>query len=476
MDQALSQHGNDRLSFIPIPSLSSSSIRSIRSIRSFLILTSLFLLFVFNSLAEAGTFGTPGRDGARGRDGANGENGPDKVIVLSELDPQSFRSLDLSGVMGRDGDLGEPGEDATQCNFHWEPREDMHGASGGRGGDGGNGGKGGNGGNLTVYSINPYVLQNIYVDSLPGEGGLPGDGDRGGRGCWCPRSNWSVRECEQVRNPDGTHREECHYRHYSCYNGSDGGSGRRGKRGADGVMGSLTLIDREKRLPAEVPFLSPYLHQMNGSTYQLSQHKWIHYASGARTLLAPRSRIQDAYRVYERTLERQFQLVWQSERPIELFKRPVHLKITDKEVEASFDQDLWIDRDQKTEGSLTTVVIKNVVTKEEAENVHIGSVEGSGKNLKLEITDDAGVADIVKTTFRLTVERKQGFWYKTVYSGDVTEDMVTRDGNRFLIDVGSLKIPAQYLFRGKSVKMVVSIKRELGGKESSWRVSKKFKI
>ncbi|WP_414552655.1 collagen-like protein [Anabaena sp. CCY 0017] len=412
-----------------------------------------------------------GSRGAEGRSGRNGRDGQNQTIFV---DGSSVK-LDLSGENGEDGENGRRGYRPDCYHQREDFHHDIHAPSGGTGGNGGRGGDGGNGGSLTVHYTELADLQKIFADTNPGEGGRGGRGGSGAYGCRCRRRSWEIETCTGTRGkPD----YKCTKRRYRCYDGRTGSNGNNGRNGSRGRLGRLSIINSKESLAADNPTLKLPISQLIGQKFNLSKNKW-NLRQGANSLLAPGSVIADEYREFAQRLEKSFQLIWQTQEPIANFNnQSVNAILTDSEqVEVTFADDLWVEGSSKTEANLTTFTVNHAISQKDATRLAVAEFAESGKNLKLNIVDLAAKSAVIKTQFQVRFRAQDRFSqssnYKTVYEGDIPNQLITRDHNRFILALGQLKIPKDALRPGVNVDIEVVVTRTLGERSAkqtiNWR-------
>ncbi|MEH2252775.1 collagen-like protein [Nostoc sp.] len=413
-----------------------------------------------------GKDGRAGTDGRSGRDGRSGEN--QNIFVNS-----SPVNLDLSGKDGEDGEDGEHG-DQPDCGSQRERvSHDINAPDGGSGGNGGKGGDGGNGGSLIVYYTNLADLRNIGVQATAGEGGRGGRGGNGTEGCNCQRRSWKVKTCEGT---PGSPDYKCTDKVYRCSNGSDGRDGSDGSDGSQGRFGNLSIVNSKEPLASDTPTMKLAISQLTNKQFNLSKNKW-NLRKGATSLLAPGSAIADDYREFEQRLEEAFQIVWQEKQPITSFgNQAVTLNLTDnKQVEITFAEELWVDGNTKSEANLTTFTVNYAIPKKDVTRLAVAEFANAGQNLNLKIVDLAAKSDAINTQFRVKFRAQdslQGFsGYKTEYEGDIPNELVTRDYNRFTLALGKLKIPDEALRPSVNVDIEVVATRSLGIRSAKQTIS-----
>ncbi|TVP63289.1 MAG: collagen-like protein [Nodularia sp. (in: Bacteria)] len=413
-----------------------------------------------------------GRYGSRDTDGRAGRNGRDGQNQTTFVDGSSVK-LDLSGENGEDGENGRRGYRPSCNNQLYNVHHDIHAASGGRGGNGGRGGDGGNGGSLTLHYADLADLQKVSARTNPGEGGRGGRGGSGAFGCRCHRRSWEIETCTGTRGkPD----YKCTKRRYRCYDGRTGSNGNHGSHGSRGRLGTLSLINSSEPLAADNPTLKLPMSQLIGEQFNLSKNKW-NIRQGANSLLAPGSVIADEYREFEQRLETTFQLVWQEEEPISSFNnQSVNASLTDsQQVEVTFANDLWVEGTSQTEANLTTFTVNHAISQQDVTRLAVAEFAEAGENLKLNIVDLAAKSAVIQTQFRVRFRAQDRFGrssnYKTEYEGDIPDELVTRDHNRFILALGKLKIPDDALRPGVNVDIEVVATRSLGKRSAKQTIN-----
>ncbi|MEH2030494.1 MAG: collagen-like protein [Nostoc sp.] len=410
--------------------------------------------------------GRTGTDGRSGRDGSSGEN--QNIFVNG-----SPVNLDLPGKDGEDGEDGEHG-DQPDCGSQRERvSHDINAPNGGNGGNGGKGGNGGNGGSLTVYYSNLADLRNISIRATGGKGGRGGRGGNGTQGCNCHRRSWEVKTCQGT---PGSPDYKCTEKVYRCSDGSDGRDGSDGSDGSQGRLGTLSIVNSKEALAVDNPTVQLAISQLVNKQFNLSKNKW-NQRIGAASLLAPGAAIADDYREFEQRLEEAFQIVWQERQPINSFEnQAVTLNLTDnKQVEITFSEELWVEGSSKSEANLTTFTVNHAIPKKDVTRLAVAEFADAGQNLNLKIVDLAAKSDAINTQFRVKFRSQDslhGFsGYKTEYEGDIPNELVTRDYNRFTLALGKLKIPDEALRPGVNVDIEVIATRSLGIRSAKQTIS-----
>ncbi|WP_138502038.1 collagen-like protein [Nostoc sp. PA-18-2419] len=404
-------------------------------------------------------YDTGGRTASNGRSGRDGYSGENQNISIDG----SPINLDLSGKDGEDGEDGEQGYRPNCGNQPDNVSHNINAPDGGSGGSGGRGGDGGNGGSIIVYYTNLADLRNIFVRATGGEGGRGGRGGNGTVGCKCQRRKWEVETCQGT---PGTPNYKCTNKVYRCSDGNHGGDGSDGRDGRKGSLGTLSIVKSKEPLVDDNPTRKLTISELT-KPFNLSKNKW-NIRQGAISLLAPGSAIADNYREFEQRLEEAFQIVWQEREPITSFaNQAVTLNLTDsKQVEVAFPEDLWIDGSSKSQANLTTFTVNYAIPKKDVTRLAVAEFVDAGQNLNLKIVDLAAKSDAIDTQFRVKFRAQDSLYgfssYKTEYEGDIPNEFVTRDYNRFTLALGKLKIPDEALRPGVNVEIEVIATRSLG--------------
>ncbi|NET70403.1 MAG: collagen-like protein [Sphaerospermopsis sp. SIO1G2] len=399
-------------------------------------------------------------DGEDGRTGRNGRDGQNQTITANG----SPINLELSGTNGEDG---EDGENAFRPRCRSKKRDNsrstIRATKGGDGGKGGKGGKGGNGGSLTIYYSSIADLQKIFVRANSGEGGRGGRGGKGTRGCNCRRSRWEEKICQGT---PGKPNYKCKKKVYRCYDGRDGRDGGDGSDGKRGSLGTLSIINSQEPLRNDRPKTTTTISQLSTQKINLSKNKW-YIRQGATALLAPGSIITDQYREFDRRLEGSLQLNWQEKKPLSNFaNQKVTLTLSDNEqIDINFPENLWVDGNAQLQNQLTTYTVNYAIPKQDVTKLKVAEFTGTGKNLNLKIVDLARRSDLINTKFKVKYRGRDsfdGFGYQTFYEGTMPDSLVTRNYNRFTLDLGKLQMSSKAIRSGTEVEIEVIAIRSLG--------------
>lgn len=410
---------------------------------------SVLFLLNFVSLAEARTFGNAGYDGRRGAPGRPGRSGQDQTITVSG----GGGNYVLSGEDGENGYFGEEGRDANFCIQPGNVSTNLNGARGGDGGAGGNGGNGGRSGSFTVHYKNLTDLQSIFVRATPGRGGVGAFGRRGGRGCRCTTSSWKVTSGEVTKT-------------YYCRNGAFGRDGWNGDMGARGNYGEVTLIGQTTALEPTQEEATIKMEDLEKTVVELATNLWD-TKTGARSLFAAGSDLNDTYRFFLGRHEINYGFAWKAPRPLSDFAgKSVVVRLVNAKAQVNLP-DLWVHGEEVSEEGGITYVIQSAIFPSEATQLTLHSAAGAGTNLEVKVTDKAGVSDSVQTEFTLTYYTVSGAYYYKRYNGVLPADAVTYTGNGFTLALGTLPIPNQFLVPGTRSRIQITAKRSVGVNSTS---------
>ncbi len=417
----------------------------------------------------AGYYDRYGSRGSNGRSGRDGRSGTNQTINADG----SAVNLDLSGKDGEDGEDGEPGSRPSCRNHREEGRDNINAPNGGNGGSGGQGGNGGQGGDLTVFYMNLVDLKKIAVRAVGGEGGRGGRGARGAVGCSCRQRRWERESCTGSSN---TPNRQCTQKVYRCYDGSDGSDGSNGRDGSNGQVGILSIVNGKEVLADDKPTAELRISQLVNQQFNLSKNKW-QIRQGAKSLLAIGSIIADEYREFEKRLEGSFKLIWSEKQAINNFtNQSIKLTLNDaQQIDIAFPENLWVDGNAKTTGSLTEYTVNHAILQEDVTRLAVAEFANSGQNLSLRIVDLGGKSDVINTQFKIKYRAQDNFDdslnAQTVYEGEIPAALVSRNYNNFTLALGKLRIPIQSLNPGVKVDIEVAAIRSLNGRSAQQKIS-----
>ena len=402
--------------------------------------------------------------------GQNGQSGESKAIFFPK--PERI-NLDLSGS---DGVAGY----SPKSHYNRENEVDhlyhsVHGAGnqvgkqakGAAGLDGGNGGNGGDGGSLTVYYQDLSDLKNISVIAKPGLGAKGGVGGAGKSGERCA-----------VQHPK---KDEDKEKKSSCTDGDRGADGRNGSRGRDGSIGQLFLIKGQQQLAGDVPKMDGPLSLFLNTPQSLSLNRWDD-KPGALGLLALGSVIHPVYHEYRDRLEKTATVTWNAKADIAEYKgQPTQLILQNNgAIDVGFaDSQLWtviqqseapVKPSNKPSDKPTTIVaINSIIHQREVTQLTPGITDKRDRAFTLNVIDTAGKSDLLETQFSVRVRSigSNGRWggysnSTTHYEGAVPANLVTRDYNRFVLNLGGLPVDADVFKTGAELEIEITATRSLG--------------
>ncbi len=427
-----------------------------------LALTSL----VLTSLAIAYPMGERGNDGEPGGNGSTGRIGGSVVVVADG----SNANLNLNGLNASRGGNGQTGGDAVACQFYHSDYN-FEGAAGGDGGNGGTGGSGGAGGNLTVYYADPSLLRSILVSNSGGKGAAGGAGGAGGTGCKCGSSSWTVQVC-QDQQVDGSVQRVCHDETRYCTDGKDGSPGSHGGGGTTGERGLIYALRGLTSMPVETPTAAVDLVAATHSITQLSKRNWLHQ-TGAQTLFAPGSDISDSYFEFDRVLQAQANLIWNTSRPVSDFAgQKITYSFDGGKVSASLSNGIWASIQSSATSGATTFIINTAIRASEARQVSVEKLEGSGEDLKIVLKDTFGASDFVKTGAFINLEtsNRLGIFRPRFYGAVPAQLIQVISPTEVHLLIGKLPKIAKAAKRfaaGKKIRYALEVTRELGASDSS---------
>ncbi|WP_267383405.1 collagen-like protein [Cyanobacterium sp. uoEpiScrs1] len=414
--------------------------------------------------ADIKSFGADGQNGQSGQAGRNNKNSDDLTLFADG----SPLILDLTGL---DGEKGKNGQDGKAANCESQPIDvsyNLQAPSGGNGGNGGNGGDGGNGGSLVIYTTNITNLEQIHINAAGGKGGQAGFGGKGGQACQCSNSYWNLEIC--TGNP-GDSDYRCTTGEFHCQDGIQGSNGMTGLKGRNGVVGKLTLINLDKPLKPDEPAATVTMATLKKKGYLLSKNKW-ETRKGAIALFSPGSIIDDQYLALTERIERSFLLVWNAPQQFSKFaNQKITLGLEDSQrIKIDLPDNLWIEATTQQQNKLTQFIVYNAIRSEDATQLGSAQLSGSKSNLQLTLIDKGQQSDLISTKFKIiykTTRSDARFRsvsdYITRYDGNIPEELVTLDGNKFTLKIGKLPIKTNELKSGLGVEIKILAIRSFAG-------------
>jgi hypothetical protein len=416
--------------------------------------------------------------------GEHGRSGESKTIFLSK--PQAIQ-LDLSGTDGADGKsygggwlgnligniLGGAIErqnerDREQAYIRYPNASTTHPAPdttfsettfATSGPDGGNGGNGGNGGTLTVYYQNLNDLKNVQVIAKAGKAGRGGSGGSGTSGKSCTPSS------EANKPPVCTE--------------TQGTSGSNGRAGKDGVLGLLRLVKRTVAIAGDSPIVQQNLQSLIQTPIALTKNRWDE-KPGALGLLASGSVMDDRYQEYRDRIEKKVMVSWNAgETSSEYLSQPSRLALTDSgTLEFDFiNPQLWTVIQQSEQPDKIQLAIRQIIREPEVTQLTSGITNQSGRSFSLNVIDTAAKSDVLNTQFSVRVRSvsnngRSGFGSGAtmVYEGAVPTNLVTRDYNRFILNLGGLPIDSEVFKVGADLEVEIVATRSLGSRSTQKKI------
>lgn len=420
--------------------------------------------------------------------GYTGQNGESRTIFL---DPQQPLFLNLSGIDGAPGADGArrnsdkynswntndrdyddydehdkynkhyPSNNSSRCHNPdvGKAAKNITMANGESGLAGSNGGNGGNGGDLTIYYQNRSDLRQVLVDSSPGRGGFGGRGTRGTRGCGCPVSTWKVNG-----------------KTYTCKPGYRGSRGSNGFDGSNGRMGQLKIIAGKTAIAGDNPLYGAPLSTISSQTFPLTLNRW-YKQSGALGLLQINSKISDEYLEYRDRLEKTATVKWNAKSGIDNYGTQAATVQLQENGEIGFefkDKDLWSVVEQIDTSKSAVMSINAVVHQRDVTKLNPGISDNRDRKFTLAVIDSAAKSDLVETQFSVKIKSGSGNGVpnrsgnaETHYEGVLPNNLVTRDYNRFILNLGALPVPSDTFKTGNDVQVEIKAIRSLGNRSTT---------
>ncbi len=418
--------------------------------------------------------------------GYDGQNGDSRTIFL---DPQQPLFLNLSGTDGA------PGADGARPNSNrydsWNNNDDnddnynrhyssnnssrCHNsdvgkaaknitmANGESGLSGSKGGNGGNGGDLTIYYQNRSDLRQVLVDSSPGRGGSGGRGSRGTRGCECPVSSWKVND-----------------KTYTCKPGHPGSRGSNGSNGSNGNMGQLRIIASKTAIAGDNPLYTESLSTIAAQPISLTLNRW-YKKSGALALLQMNSKISDEYLEYRDRLEKTAIVKWNAKSVIDNYATQATTVRLQENGEIGFefkDKELWSVVEQVDTSKGAVMSINAIVHQRDVTKLNPGISDNHDRKFTLAVIDSAAKSDLVETQFSVKIKSGSGNGIpnrsnnaETYYEGVLPKNLVTRDYNRFVLNLGALPVPSDTFKTGNDVQVEIKAIRSLGSRSTTQTIN-----
>jgi hypothetical protein len=393
----------------------------------------------------SGTDGAPGADGARPNSNRYSSwNSNDRDDDYDDNYNRHYPSNNSSRC--HDSDVGKAAKNITMPN----------GESGLSGSKGGNGG---NGGNLTIYYQNRLDLRQVLVDSSPGRGGSGGRGSRGTRGCECPVSSLQVND-----------------KPYTCKPGHRGSRGSNGSDGSNGSMGQLRIIASKTAIAGDNPLYAASLSNISAQPIPLTLNRW-YKKSGALALLKMNSKISDDYLEYRDRLEKTAIVKWNAKSVIDNYATQAATVRLQENGEIGFefkDKEFWSVVEQVDTFKDAVMSINAVVHQRDVTKLNPGISDNHDRKFTLSVIDSAAKSDLVETQFSVKIKSGSGNGIpnrsnndETHYEGVLPNNLVTRDYNRFILNLGALPVPSDTFKTGNDVQVEIKAIRSLGSRSTT---------
>ena len=364
-----------------------------------------------------------------------------QTVVIADGQPHS---LSLPGSNGSRGSDGWSGSSATCFG------SDHHSKSGGRGHNGSQGHSGGNGGDTIIYYTDISQLSEILIKAPGGRGGEGGRGGSGGRG---------------------------------CNGGFSGSSGHSGSRGFSGNEGKVFLVENLTSLPvtnSQSVFNVSKLENL--TSVQLTQKIWNQVMNPAQYLKVG-SIVDSVGYQYGGVNSAWLDIVWDApSSPSDSADKQSQIRATlgtDGKITIETFGETALLTEQSIEANGRTVLkIKNAIHPNAIAALSNARIVGTAPNFLLQITDDKGLSDIVRTKMTgLSVVVKGFIGHRTLFNSD--EQYVS--GLDFkVLDKNTIEIPLRGIIdtkvfaHRKRSHVNVSLERSYGGvvKSKSFLIEK----
>jgi hypothetical protein len=238
-----------------------------------------------------------------------------------------------------------------------------------------------------------------------------------------------------------------------------------------GLPGRLTLINLNKPLENDRPAASLQMSELKEAGATLSKNRW-ETRSGALSLLAPGSAIEDEYLIMVERIERSFLLVWNAPQSFSQFaERNLTLSLEEnQEIKVEVPGDVWLETTTQRRDNLTELVVYNAILQKDATQLVSEGLSGNGSNLQLRLRDRASLSNLVGTQFQIeyrTTRSDPRFRpvsdYRTRYEGEMPVELINLNGDRFILNIGQLPIEPDNFKSGLGVEIEVTATRTFAG-------------
>ena len=199
-------------------------------------------------------------------------------------------------------------------------------------------------------------------------------------------------------------------------------------------------------------------------------------------MLAPGSIIADQYQELVARQEHTVLLAWDAAQSVHDFaQQRVTLALEgEDEVKISFPEELWLETNELKRDNITEIFVFNAILEKDVTRLKSEGFSGVRENLQLQLVDKANRSDIINTSFsvkyRVSNSTEDARFrrvadYKTKYEGEVPNEAIMRNGDRFSLNLGQLPIPPQYLENGTAVELYVTAHRSFGDRSTVQKIT-----
>jgi hypothetical protein len=284
-----------------------------------------------------------------------------------------------------------------------------------------------------------------------------------------------VQTC-QGRPGDSNYR--CTTEEFRCFQGRNGVSGASGRQGSQGTLGQLTILNSDRPLESDQPSATVTLSILKNNGFLLSKDQW-ETRQGATTLFAAGSAIADQYRVLTQRRERAFILIWNAPQSFEKFaNQTMTLTLEDNDdIQVVPPQAMWVEGTTQQRSNRTEFVVYNAMFADEAVQLEASELMGRRRDIKINITDQADLSDIIQTKFlvkykttRYDPRFRPTSEYSTRFDDEMPSQLVTLNGNQFTLDIGQLPIEDEYFGSDLGVEIEITAVRSFAGYSAEKRM------
>ncbi|MCY7407624.1 MAG: hypothetical protein LH631_09660, partial [Alkalinema sp. CAN_BIN05] len=135
---------------------------------------------------------------------------------------------------------------------------------------------------------------------------------------------------------------------------------------------------------------------------------------------------------------------------------------------------LWSVVDQIDTSKGSVMSINAVVHQRDVTKLNPGISDNRDREFTLALIDSGAKSDLVATQFSVKIETGGGNGIpnrfgnsKTYYEGVLPSNLVTRDYNRFVFNLGALPVPSDTFKTGNDVQVEIKAIRSLGSRSTT---------